>query len=578
MTKQTNFRQEAINILSKLSELEEVDIKNLIEIPKEKSLGDYAFPCFVLAKTQKKNPAEIASELVKKICEIKTTKKYFSKIVSQGPYVNFYSDSSLLSSQTLGKILKDKKDYGRSSIGKKSKVMIEYCQVNTHKAFHVGHLRGTLTGAALIRLLNFAGYDVTSANYQGDIGAHVAKSLWYLTKHYKGEYPKKDRGIWLGQIYQKANSLLESEAKKKPIYEKEISEVLQKLEAKDKSLVELWTKTRQWSLDDFEVIYKKLGVSFDNYFFESQMEKPGKEIVQSLKKQGLVQESDGALIVNLEKYNLAVCIVLKSDGTALYSTKDLALAKVKFEKFKIKKSVYVVGSEQKFYFQQIFKILELMGFAQAKDCYHVPYGLVNLEGGKISSREGELLLGDELIERVKSTAADEVKKRHEDWDEKLTNKTADSIALAGIKFDMISIDTNKPIIFSIKKALDFEGESGPYIQYAHARICSILRNYNSKTPDYVDMTMLDKVEEKKIVSMLAQFCLVIEDSAQNYRLTTLCRYLLDLSQAFNEYYHKYQILKEEEKVRDARIVLITSIKQVLENGLTILGIDAPEKM
>lgn len=571
MINMTNFENEIIIELKKLAELKDSEI--VLEVPKDKSLGDYAFPCFALSKILKKSPNAIAQELAARL-KHSLSSKAVSDVKNAGPYINFFVNESVLAQGTISNILAEKEKYGRGQ-KKKEKVMVEYCQVNTHKAFHVGHLRGTLLGSALINMLRFSGFEVISVNYQGDIGAHVAKSLWYLTKHYRGEYPEHNKGIWLGQIYQKANALLAEDEEK---YKPEVSEVLQKLEAGDEQLTELWKKTRQWSLDDYSHIYSRLGVKFQEFFFESQMEKPGKELVKELIDKGIAEESEGAYIINLETYDLGIYLLLKSDGTALYSTKDLALAEKKFENYKIDRSLYVVGAEQKLYFQQLFKTLELMGFEQAKKCFHLPFELVMLEGGKISSREGELLLGLELVDKVTEYAVAEVKKRHDDWTEKEINESANNIALAGIKFAMIAQDNNKTILFNIKKALDFDGETGPYIQYSHARICSILRKNENGLNKNADLSLLNTADEKNIVSMLAQFPSVIKECEEHYRLTTLCRYLTTLAQAFNEYYHKYQILKEKEELRDARLLLIEAIRQVLENGLGILGIKAPERM
>lgn len=548
--------------IHKLFEAEKLS-EALIEIPPKPEFGDYAVPCFSYAKTMKKAPNAIAQELSNKF---KST--LFEKIINVGPYVNFYCNKSEFA-EILKKI---DTNFGKGE-KKKENVMVEYCQVNTHKAFHVGHLRGTLLGASVINILKFLGYNVISANYQGDIGAHVAKSIWYLTKHYKGKYPKENKGIWLGQIYQKANAMLE----KNKDYKLEVSEILQKLESGDKELTELWKKTRQWSLDDFEEFYKMIGVSFDKYFFESQMEKPGKLLVNKLLNKNIAKKSDGAIIVDLEKYNLGISIILKSDGTALYSTKDLALASDKFDKYNINRSIYVVGSEQSFYFKQIFKILELMGFKDAKNCYHLPYGLVMLESGKISSREGELILASELMNTLFLSASKEVKLRHNDWTDKEIKESANKIALAAVKFTMINQDSNKPIIFNTNKALDFEGETGPYIQYAHARICSIIKKHDKKINKQIDYSLFNDAEHS-IIKLLEKFPKIMIEAGENYKPQLLVRYTLDLAQMFNEYYHANPILKAEDNIRDARLYLIDKVRIVIESGLNLLGIDAPKQM
>ncbi|MFH1917040.1 MAG: arginine--tRNA ligase [Nanoarchaeota archaeon] len=541
-------------------------ILNLLEVPPDPALGDFALPCFFLAKEMRMPPQRIAGDLVKKI-----SLQSLEKVEANGPYLNFFVKKTDLAKAALEMIRKGA--YGKGS-RKKERVMVEYCQVNTHKAFHVGHLRGTLLGQALVHILMYDGYLVVAANYQGDIGAHVAKSLWYLTRFNKEKMPKKGKGEWLGRIYQQANAKLAE----KEEYAEEVQSVLKKIEDGDSKLTKLWKETRKFSLDDFEIIYKNLDVKFDVYFFESQMERPGKEIVKGLLKKGIAKESDGALIVDLEKDGLGVCIVLKKDGTALYSTNDLALAKIKFEKYDIKRSAYVVGAEQTLYFQQIFRILELMGFSQAKECFHLPYGLVTLEGGKISSREGELITAEDLIRQVKAYALSEVKARHPDWTKSRMTNSAEAIAMGGLKFFMILHDSNKQINFHLEKALEFEGETGPYIQYTHARISSILRKHKKKALGKVQYSLLSLPSEKELIKTLVDYPQVIAGASEQYRPALLARYLLLLAQTFNNYYHETPVLKAAPEIRDARLLLITCVRDVLSSGLSLLGIVAPEEM
>jgi arginyl-tRNA synthetase len=561
------FKEEIVSMLAKALKKKEEDILPLLESPPDPEFGDLAFPCFSLAKELKKSPQKIAEDIVK----IMSLPKSVAKVEVKGAYVNFFFSKEDLAEKTLAKIRKG--SYGKG-VAKKERVMVEYCQVNTHKAFHVGHLRGTLLGQALVNILRFDGFSVFAANYQGDIGTHVAKSVWYLTKFNKENIPLKAKGAWLGRIYQKANKKIAE----KEEYAEEVQDVLKQLEDGDKKLLSLWEKTRKYSLDDFEVIYRTLGVKFDEYFFESQMEKPGKEMVHSLVKAGLAKESEGAIIIDLEKVGLGVFLLLKKDGTALYSTKDLALAKIKFEKFGIEKSLYVVGSEQTLYFQQLFKTLELMGFAQSKNCFHLPYGVVTLAGGKISSREGELITAEDLIKKVVAQAEKEVESRHEGWPAAKKKKTAESIALAGVKFGMIVHDPHKEISFQVEKAVEFEGETGPYIQYTHARICSIIRKAGKKIPKEVQYGLLQEEKEKGIIKALLAFPTVIGDAALQYKPALVARYLLSLCQEVNNYYHEVPILKSGENMRNAKLVLISCVRDIVAEGLSLLGIEAPEEM
>jgi len=520
------------------------------------NIGDYAVPCYKYAKEQKKSPNAIAENTAN---ALKPT-QLIEKIKSTGPYINFFVNKKRFAKDVLTDI---KKDYGKKT-PQKGKVMIEYSQVNTHKAFHVGHLRGTFLGASLVNIHRFSGHNVVSANYQGDIGAHVAKVIWYLESNDE-KSPVKHKGRWLGQIYQKSNALAEDN-------KDAISLVLQKLEQGDSALTKLWKETRQWSLDDFEDFYKLVGVKFDKYFFESQYETAGKKIVNSLLNKKIAEKSEGAVIIDLNE--LGKFLLLKSDGTALYSTKDLALASDKFRKFGITESVYVVGAEQKLYFQQIFASLEKMGFKQASACQHIPYGLVNLKGGKISSREGELIYAEELVEDVIETAKEAIIKRHSDLSEKDLVKRAQAIGLAALKFSFLNQDNNKEIIFDKESSLNFEGETGPYVQYAYARIASIMRKADMKRSMFMEVTD----EEHMIVRQLDAFPEIISEACSNFKPSTICRYLLDLCQLFNQYYHSTPILKAETEIRSARLQLLHAVQKVLDIGLSLLGINTVERM
>jgi len=556
------FEQEIIKLLKKETKLKEIKL----EIPPDLNLGDYAFPCFQLSKQYKKNPVEIAKELTNKLKPTKNIKD----IKATGPYLNFFINKSKLTEDTIKQILKEKDKYGKGK--KKNKtLMLEFFHANTHKGVHIGHIRNVSLGEATSRVLEFDGYNVIRANYQGDIGPHVAKCLWgYL--NLKKKVPKDHKGVWLGKIYAEANK----KARQNEKIQDEIREINKKLYSKDKKITELWKKTRKYCLDDFNNFYKTFGVKFNRLYFESQVEKKGVEIAKQLLKKGIAKESEGALIVDLNKYNLGVYVILTSDGHAVYHTKDLALAELKLKEYKIDKSIHVVGKEQETYFNQLCKTFELTKSKLANKSMHLVYALVMLPEGKMSSREGNVILYEDLIQNMLKIAEKEIKSRHKKISRKELEKRKQQIAFAALKFSMLNRENNKQIIFDWNKALKFEGETGPYIQYAHARINSILKK--SKIKSKTDFNLLKTPEEINLIKLLRSFPEVIEEASKHYKTSLVANYSLKLAQSFSEFYEKNQVIKAEENIRNARLNLIKAVKQVLRNSLFLLGIEAPDEM
>ncbi|RMF55396.1 arginine--tRNA ligase [Candidatus Woesearchaeota archaeon] len=563
-----NFKREIIKLLKEHIAKYTDFAESSIEVPPDTKMGDYAFPCFSLAKNLNKNPAQIAADLKKKI----KVKSPLLAVEAKGPYLNFFLDKKSVIEAALKKICNEKEKYGAGA-KQKEKVMVEFSQPNTHKEFHIGHLRNCCLGDALSKVLSFYGFPVITANYINDTGAHVAKCLWIYKKFYDGKEPENDKGRWLGQIYAEATKKVEEN----PQFKAEVDEVLQKLESKDPEIMRLWEKTKKWSMEGFMRIYKILNVKFDTWFFDNELIEPAKRIVEDMKKKGIVVESEGALIADLERFNLHKVIILKSDGTTPYITKDFELANQKFTKYKIDRSIYVVGVDQRLHFQQLFKILELYGFKQAKKCYHLSYELVHLKEGKMSSRHGNAVLFLDLYELVRRKALEEVEKRHKDWSKDEKKKAVEQITLAALKFGMVSIENNKVIIFDPDKALDFEGESGPYIQYTHARICSIIKKASNKQKK-VDYSLLREESEYVIVKKLMQFPNIVEESAQHYKVHNIARYLIELCQLFNNYYHSVKVIQDDKEVEASRLALINAVRHVIRNGLNLLGIPSPERM
>ncbi|HLD12065.1 MAG TPA: arginine--tRNA ligase [Candidatus Nanoarchaeia archaeon] len=553
-----DFQEEISKLITK-----ETKQPATLEVPPDDKLGDYAYPCFDLAQQQKKSPVLLAQELSKKI-----KADFLEKIDTKGPYINFFIKPILLATTTIKTILKEKEDYGKQNLGKET-VMIEYSQANTHKAFHIGHVRGTSMGESLARILEYAGKKVLRANYQGDTGMHVAKWLWcYLTYH-NNEPLKKDEQ-WIANIYVEAVQKLENN----PEAEEKAAAINKKLdEGTDKKLIDLWKNTRKLSLDAFETIYRELNTRFDYYFFESQVEQPGKYISQQLLEKGIAEQSEDAIIMNLEKYNLGVWVLLRKDGTALYSAKDLALAQQKFQAYDVDQSIHIVGKAQELHFYQLFKTLELMGFPQAKKCHYIPVNEIRFPWGKMSSRTGDNILYSNFKKELLELAKKAITERNPHLPEQELEKRALTIAIACLKYAMLKQDQNKGIIFNKEEAMKFEGETGPYLLYSYARAHSII-NKSTKKKYQEPAIIHDK--EKQLIKHLAQLPEAIQQAANETEPAIIAHYAYQLAQHFNEFYHHCPVIGSEEEAY--RLQLVQAYIITLENALYLLGIDTLQEM
>ncbi len=548
--------------------LKEEEIEKLLEIPPSVEMGDYAFPCFSLAEKLKQEPSQVALEIREKIRGVPVTD--LDDIQTSGPYVNFFINRKSLAGKVIWEVTTKKEKFGETDLGRKEKIMIEFSQPNTHKAFHIGHIRGTLLGESLSRILEFCGGKVIRANYHGDIGMHVAKWLWCYKKYHAKEKLKNDES-WIALIYVDAVKRLARSKK----FQSEVEAINRKLGTKeDKELNSLWKKTKKISLNSFEKIYKDLNTHFDVYFFESEMEKKGIEIVDELLKKKIAKVSDEAVIINLKKYNLGVWVLLRKDKTVLYSAKDLALAEEKFKKYKINKSLYVVGAAQSLHITQLFKTLELMGFENVKNCVFVPFSEVRFPKGKMSSRSGENILYSDFIKEMMHYSKKEIKKRNPKLSKKELEKRALKISTAAIKYSMLKQNSNRNIIFKKEDALNFEGDTGPYIQYSYARASSILRKVKTKKKQF----QIPELEPKEfeLIKKLSQFQNVVLNSYKNLNPSLIATYSYQLAQIFNEFYHACPVIGSEQE--PFRLVLIKVFRQVLKNSLHLLGINRIEKM
>ncbi|MFZ3077442.1 MAG: arginine--tRNA ligase [Candidatus Aenigmatarchaeota archaeon] len=522
--------------------------------------GDFALPCFELARELRKSPQAIAEDFAKKI------KMPSAAVKAEGGYLNFYIDWKIFGQELLESV---GEKYGSGNGGKK--ILIDTFQPNPFKAVHIGHLRNGSVGDSIRRILEFEGNKVSTVSFMGDVGAHIAKWLWYYNKFHNGKVPEKNVSKWAGEIYATATKKMEEMEE----YEKEVKEVNKKLDGREPKLTKQWKELRDVFFQDFLRIAKELGLRLDDYIPESVSEEPGKKLVMKFFSEGRLKKSDGAIVIDLEKCGLGVFILLKSDGTALYSTKDFGLFELKRKKFKFDKSLYVVASEQDFYFRQLFKAFEFLEMPGWEKCFHVSHGIVKLQEGKMSSRLGTVVLYEDL----RDEAIKRVLKIIEEKNPELPNKeaVAKKIALGALKFAMLFVENSRDIVFDWERVLDFEGRSGPYLQYTYARACGILRD--ASLPKKFDAKLLADDAEVALMKKIAQFPNAVADAAKDYSPHIIANYDIELAQAFNTFYNKLSVLKAESKeLRDARLKIVDAARTVLKSGLQLLGIDALERM
>lgn len=622
----------------------------------------------------------------------------FARVEAVNGYLNIVYDTARFANEVLRAVLAAGPDYGRGA-PRGERVMVEYSQPNTHKAFHVGHLRNVCLGNALSRILRFAGFDVLEANYIGDIGLHVIKCLWcYLRFHRGEEPPREQRGRWLGEIYAEAdrrlsyrqdvvellNELVQSdpvfpqaidrmlkelwrehkvgediayllgqiahgreikpdafydeqtivkfwpivgrqleqelaEARAAaeqdredktiqrvrqleewyerwrrlaatldwwphvPQWEREVRETFQRWERKDPEFVQLWEETRAWSMEEFYRIYDELDVHFDVWFFESEVEEEGRQIVRELLERGIAEISEGLPVVKideklgLEKETYRTLPILRSDGTTLYSTKDLALTKRKFEQYHVDRAIWVVDVRQTLYLQQIFKVMELWGFQQAAKCYHLAYETVMLPSGAMSSRLGNVVLYEDVARQVLERALEIIEEKNPSLPPDTKALVARQVGLGSLKYGMLSRDNNRVIVFDIEEALSFEGHAAPYIQYAHARACRILEKVDALPEGPYALEDLTR-EEIDLIEQIALFPDEVQRAADEYKPLVIANFVYELAKRFNEFYRVCPVLQAPEPQRSARLAMVAAVRQTLANGLALLGIAAPEVM
>ena len=553
--------------------LDEKEAESLIEKPQHE-FGDYAFPCFSLAKIMRKSPSEIAAEMSGKI-----SGEMFSKVEANGAYVNFFIKNEFVTSKTLKQILERKDDYGKPDAGKGKRILVEYPSPNTNKPLHLGHVRNMLLGQSLSLILKFAGFEVFEVNLNNDRGVHICQAMLAYKKFGNSMEPDRKPDHFVGGYYvrYKKESDKSKELESELAYEAQ--EMLKKWEAGDEETLELWRKINSWALEGFRETYATFGIKHDRTYNESDHYREGKEIVMKAFDEKLpgIKKDDKGIYADLKEHGLPNKALLRLDGTSLYITQDINLARLKEEDFKMDRSVYVVGSEQTMHFKQLFRILKMLKVSKA-EMYHLAHGMVYLPHGRMKSREGNVVEADNLVEEMEGLAYDETKKRHGGLSDQELKKRASQISMASLKFFILKYDPLKDFKFNSEKSLSFEGETGPYVQYTHARICSVFEKHEGGLPEDADFDVLDSPEEQVLIRLMSQFPQKVEEASARYKPLIICRYVLDLCQAFNNFYHQHSILQAEESKKDARLLLAECSRQVIKNALGLLSIEAPEKM
>jgi arginyl-tRNA synthetase len=547
-------------------------VEALIEIPADSSMGDYAYPCFRLAKTFRKAPPLIAADIASAI----SGSPLFEKVQNVNAYVNMFLSKEEFAKTTVDEVLEAKDAFGRSDIGGGKTVIVEYSSPNIAKPFHIGHIRSTVIGNSIYKLYDALGYNVVRINHLGDYGTQFGKMITAY-RHWGCEEDVRREPIkTLLSYYVKFHE----EAEKDPSLDEEARETFAKLEKGEKEEVELWQWFRSESLKEFSRVYDMLGISFDSYAGESFYSDKMPAVLDELREKGLLKESQGAQIVDLSEWNMAPALITKSDGSSLYITRDIAAAIYRKKTYDFYKNIYVVASQQNLHFQQWFKVLELMGKEWYKDCIHVPFGLVSLEEGTMSTRHGRVVFLEDVLNRAVEKTREIILEKNVNTES--ADETAKTVGIGAVMFQELSNNRIKDYTFSWDEVLNFDGETGPYVQYTHARACSVLRNAGADieklAAGHIDWSYICSDAAYGLVKLIYRFPETVAEAADKFEPSVVTRYIVDVAQGFNKFYHDEHILTDNEDERNAKLLLTFAAMQTIRNGLALLGIKAPEKM
>ena len=571
-----DFKKEIAEIIAKnLEGLTEDEIKSMIEIPQDQSMGDYAFPCFRLAKTMRKAPNLIAAELAEKL----QGEQLFSEVSPVNAYVNMFVSREEMMKSTVSEVLEEKENFGRSDIGGNKKVIVEFSSPNIAKPFHIGHIRSTVIGNSLSKIYDALGYDVFKINHLGDYGTQFGKMICAYRRWGNREDVINSPIKTLLGYYTKFHV----EVEEHPELEDEARAIFTKLEQGSKEEVELWQWFREESLKEFQRVYDMLGIEFDSYNGESFYSDKMPRFEKELSDKGLLQESNGAQVVDLEAYKLGTALIKKSDGSSLYITRDIAAAVYRKENYDFYKNIYVVATQQNLHFQQLFKIIELMGYDWANQCVHVPFGMVRLEEGTMSTRHGRVV----FLEDVLNGAIEKTREIIEEKNPNIENleEITSQVGIGAVVFNELSNNRIKDYTFKWDQILNFDGETGPYVQYTHARCASLLRKAGedivakAQDPKNVDFALLAKSDSAyELTKLIYAFPGVVEQAGEKYEPSIITRHIIDIAQCFNKFYHDEHIIVDDEVEKTSKIALVIATKRVIATGIGLLGMKAPERM
>lgn len=578
-----NYREKIADILLDALGLQEPEalsreeVVSMIEIPQDEKMGDYAFPCFRLAKILRKAPPLIAADIVDKIGE----NPLFEKTENVNAYVNMFLAREAYVKNLLTDIAREKETYGRSEVGEGRKVLVEYSSPNIAKPFHIGHIRSTVIGNSIALIYDALGFDVEKLNHLGDYGTQFGKMISAYRRWGSKEDVIASPIKTLLSYYTKFHE----EAEKDPSLDQEARDAFTKLEQGAPEEMELWKWFREESLKEFNRVYDMLGITFDSYDGESFYSDKMPRFLDELKAKGLLKESEGARIVELDHVDLPPALITKSDGSTLYITRDIAAAVYRKETYDFYKNIYVVASQQNLHFQQWIEIVEMLGYRWARDCVHVAFGLISMEDGTMSTREGRVIFLEDVLNKAVEKTKEIIIEKGVNTDN--VEETARQVGIGAVVFQELANNRIKDYVFNWDRVLNFEGETGPYVQYTHARAASVLRKAGQAAVDKAEAKCLDgTLDGTYIISDSAYQLLkliyampsVIQEAGERYEPSILTRHIIDIAQAFNRFYHDEHVLVDEEEEMLARLSVVGAAKTAIKNGLTLLGIEAPEKM